>query len=258
MISAGCGDGARPQLNSRPMAEPHLLVSVRSATEAIALRDSGVRIIDVKEPDRGPLGKADPLSINEIADVLPLDCQMSVALGEASEFDAADKLPERVQYLKLGLAGLGDDPGWQQCWLDARVQAGGCMGKRAAWVAVIYADFETARAPEPEAIVDAAINTGCAVVLVDTFEKRPRTDLFESLSVGDLARLRVRTNHAGMVFAIAGQLRTNHAESIRAVEPNIVGIRGAACRWNDRKSIIDPNAVAEFRQSLRQPTVKPG
>ena len=36
-----------------------LLVSVRSAAEAEAALLGGADVIDVKEPDRGPLGRAD-------------------------------------------------------------------------------------------------------------------------------------------------------------------------------------------------------
>ncbi|MFK7818266.1 MAG: (5-formylfuran-3-yl)methyl phosphate synthase, partial [Planctomycetaceae bacterium] len=41
------------------MSKPRLLVSVRNAREANALRGSACAIVDVKEPSRGALGMAD-------------------------------------------------------------------------------------------------------------------------------------------------------------------------------------------------------
>ena len=45
------------------MAGPQLLVSVRDATEAAAALHGGAGLIDVKEPARGPLGRADAATI---------------------------------------------------------------------------------------------------------------------------------------------------------------------------------------------------
>src|SRR5947209_8028398 len=42
-----------------PPPAPGLLVSVRSAAEARAALDGGAALIDIKEPARGPLGRAD-------------------------------------------------------------------------------------------------------------------------------------------------------------------------------------------------------
>ena len=44
-----------------------LLVSVRSAEEARAALAGGATVIDIKEPDRGPLGRAEPEVWQQVA-----------------------------------------------------------------------------------------------------------------------------------------------------------------------------------------------
>ena len=65
---------------------PALLVSVRSAAEALAARAGGAAVIDVKEPARGPLGRADVDVWREIFAAIPPVVPVSVALGELSEW----------------------------------------------------------------------------------------------------------------------------------------------------------------------------
>jgi uncharacterized protein (UPF0264 family) len=232
------------------MPVPRLLVSVRNAVEAKALHGSGCAILDVKEPDNGALGMADAATISRIAECVSADQQMSIALGEVHEFKDCGTVPARVSYLKLGLAGLNRFDDWQRRWLDVRECAEARCSGTVDWVAVMYADHAVAESPVPDAVVDAAIATGCRVVLVDTFKKRAGCSLFDSLSITELVELKRRSQTAGLEFAIAGQLRVEHGSAIMDIEPDIVGIRGAACLQSDRRSRIDRACVSAFCQSL--------
>ena len=228
------------------MTTPRLLVSVRNTREAIALLDSACAIVDVKEPSRGALGMADAAELQRIADTLPDHQTMSVALGEVTELAADPVVPKRAAFAKLGMSHLqGTD--WEEAWQSARALL---EGQSLNWVAVVYADHRTARSPEPELIVEAAARTNCVVVLVDTFGKRKGESVFDAMSVAELASLREQTNAAGMQFALAGQLRVHHAPEIADVEPNIVGIRGAACRAGDRRAEIDAELVDNFAAAI--------
>ena len=95
-----------------------LLVSVRDAAEARGALAGGADIVDVKEPSRGALGRADAAVWAEIAAVCRAASPsprtaMSVALGEATEHTgsaAVPVVPAGVRWAKLGLAGLADGP----------------------------------------------------------------------------------------------------------------------------------------------------
>ena len=62
-----------------------LLVSVRSASEGVVAVLGGASVVDVKEPDRGPLGRADASVWRETRRVVPPAIPVSVALGEIAD-----------------------------------------------------------------------------------------------------------------------------------------------------------------------------
>ena len=59
-----------------------LLVSVRNAAEATEALAGGASIIDVKEPSRGPLGRADADVTAAIAEAVAGRAPLTVACGE--------------------------------------------------------------------------------------------------------------------------------------------------------------------------------
>jgi len=132
-----------------------LLVSVRSVAEARSALAGGAEVIDVKEPSRGPLGRADVAVWQAIRRVVPPEVSLSVALGELPEW-MGRPLPScdafsGVSYRKLGLAGTG--PEWARTWEDLRER----WRAGPSWVAVAYADWRTATAPAPDQVLDAAL-----------------------------------------------------------------------------------------------------
>ena len=61
---------------------PGLLVSVRSADEARAALAGGADVIDIKEPGRGPLGRADEATWRAVRAEVAGRVPVSAALGE--------------------------------------------------------------------------------------------------------------------------------------------------------------------------------
>ncbi|MFN8706126.1 MAG: (5-formylfuran-3-yl)methyl phosphate synthase [Planctomyces sp.] len=103
--------------------QPRLLVSVRNASEAISAWRGGADIIDLKEPQNGPLGAvsfAVPNDVLQSLRRLPSSPRvlLSVALGEAREWlspftetsdqglllDALRQMVSELQFLKMGLS----------------------------------------------------------------------------------------------------------------------------------------------------------
>lgn len=147
-----------------------LLVSVRNAEEARAAVAGGAAVVDVKEPARGALGRADAAVWQAVRAVVPLEIPVSVALGELGEGQTPPVPAERagIAFVKLGLAGGGTD--WLDRWRSYR-QALGCPDAAPKWVAVAYADADRVNAPSPFAVLEAAITAGCAGILLDTARK---------------------------------------------------------------------------------------
>ncbi|MBX3439425.1 MAG: hypothetical protein KF861_18195, partial [Planctomycetaceae bacterium] len=149
---------------------PRLLVSVRSADEARSALEGGADIIDVKDPHRGSLGRADASVIAELAtgkEFVDSQIPLSVALGEVQEWNESDELdlPGNVTFAKLGLAGLQRDADWTARWTRARESSERRTAAPIGWIAVIYADAANAGSPPAQQVLEAAAATTCAGVL---------------------------------------------------------------------------------------------
>ena len=228
-----------------------LLVSVRSAEEVSAALAGGADIIDAKEPARGSLGRVTPAVLSAIAARTPASVPLSVALGDCADLDtlraALDgvRLGERSApvYLKLGFAGVRSLKR-----ITALLETAVASANGSGIVAVGYADYGLAGTPPAEDVMRAAIAARAAGFLVDTWRKDGRT-LLDHLSIEGLAALSLRAGAAGLLFAVAGSLDPE-AVSRLGVVPDVLGIRGAACRGG-RSGSVDAGRVAEMRSRLR-------
>lgn len=118
-----------------------------------------------------------------------------------------------------------------------------------AWVAVIYADHAQCEAPAPLDVVNAAEKTNCAGVLIDTFHKDGATT-FHWLDVNTLQRIRSLAADAGLFFALAGQLGSQHLPMVKKISPDILAVRGAVCEGENRQSVVSERRVHELKTVL--------
>jgi (5-formylfuran-3-yl)methyl phosphate synthase len=241
---------------SRP--RPSLLVSVRNLAEARAAVEGGCDRLDVKEPSRGPLGKADADVMAEIAAFARKgidrdhDISCSVALGEIDETQDAIGpflLPRGVSDIKLGPARLGSRESWAKGWRRATERVHGEDPRSVRRVAVAYADWQAAGAAAPEEILGAAIEAGADAFLVDTYSKNSG-NLLEALTIEELKRLAATTREAGMLLALAGCLRLEHMPELVDVQPDVIAVRGAACEAGRRSACISSACVASLKTAI--------
>jgi uncharacterized protein (UPF0264 family) len=215
-----------------------LLVSVRSADEARAAVDGGATIIDIKEPANGSLGRADSSVWTAVRAVVPREIPVSVALGELAELDVEMISPHAwsgISYRKLGLAHSGTE--WSTRWQQIRRRLPGPR-----WVAVAYADWRKAQSPEPEEVVEVALEMSeCAGLLVDTWDKSQRCPLDKSWT-----SIVPRLQAAGKLVVLAGGLDPAEIQRLAGLQPDYFAVRGAACFGGDRLAAIDPTRVAEL------------
>jgi uncharacterized protein (UPF0264 family) len=207
-----------------------LLVSVRNAVEARAAVAGGAAVIDVKEPDRGPLGRAEATVWRAVRAAVPEGIPVSVALGELAEWD--DPVPagdyDGIRFRKLGPAGA--PPDWRERWAARRGEDG------PAWVAVAYLDWRRAAAPRPEAVLETALGCGCAGILFDTWAKRRTAPEIEA---GWIERAR----SGGLLVALAGGLDEAAIRRLTPLRPDLFAVRGAACSGGDRRADIEVGRV---------------
>lgn len=234
-----------------------LLVSVRNEEEARAAVRGGAHVIDVKEPDRGSLGRADRQVIAAIAATVGTAAPVSAALGELLELPPGDgALPAGVRFAKLGLAGCRDVDDWSQRWAVWRER----LAEQVEPVAVVYADAEAARAPAPDDILRLAASFGCRTMLVDTFDKR-RGNLLDHWSFERLQHWLRTVEAAGLQGVVAGSLSLATLPRIVPLRPALVAVRGAACTGGLRVDRIDEARVRRLAELLSTPVaagVRPG
>ena len=220
-----------------------LLVSVRSVDEARAAVLGGAAVVDIKEPRLGPLGRSTPATWRAIRGEVPIQVPVSVALGELIDLDpGGDSIPPEalagIAFRKAGPAHLGTS--WADRWQAAcRASPAG-----AGWVAVIYADWERAGGPEPDAVIAAALATSnCPGVLVDSWDKAA------GCPIVDIARWRDRVEQvqaSGRFVALAGRLQRADFHRLAPLHSDLLAVRGAACAGGRREGTIDVDLVADL------------
>ena len=139
---------------------PGLLVSVRSAAEALTALAGGADVIDVKEPNRGSLGAADDNTISDIVRAVDGRAPVSAALGELVDLidspngDRHGRLVDGVSLFKIGLARCATLNDWQARWQHAtEAMVSTSSNRNAQPVAVVYADWRAAQSPSPHDIL---------------------------------------------------------------------------------------------------------
>ena len=232
-----------------------LLVSVRSADEVGPALAGGADIIDAKEPDRGSLGVVDRDVLSRILQRVPDDRGVSVALGDVTrpeEVRAAVHGLELLRrtsptYLKLGFAGVRS-PDQIGLLIEHAVSVTSRMAASHRIVAVAYADSERAGTVPPALIPSLAEAAGAAAVLLDTHGKDGR-GLLEWLPSAALVDWVALARQAGLLAALAGSLRPCDLALVGRAQPDVVGVRGAACSGG-RQGQVSEDRVRRFRLAL--------
>jgi uncharacterized protein (UPF0264 family) len=227
-----------------------LLVSIRSGEEAADALAGGADLIDVKEPLDGPLGAASPQIVADVLRSVAGRRPTSIALGELidgrrwstyAEHLAPRELPRFVKY---GLAGCGSLDGFPERWRNALAE----LPVGIEPVAVVYADWQLADAPEPEVVLSLAAEMRCGAMLVDTFDKRG-PGLLGLWSIDALARFVATTRARNLMVVLGGQVSAEQVDTLLPLEPDFIAVRGAVCR-GDRAGQLDPRRVERLHKRI--------
>ena len=214
-----------------------LLVSVRSAVEAEIALAGGAALIDVKEPARGALGRADDAVIAAVVQAVAGRRPVSAALGELADCEPAPHV-SGLSFVKWGLAGSAR--------LDWRSRLAERLRQpEPRTVIVAYADWQCAAAPPVEEIVGFACDRPDNVLLLDTSCKdaarlslRRRPTLLDWLTAEEVFAICRRCRAAGVRVALAGSLGPGEIETLLPAAPDWFAVRGAVCEENERGAAI--------------------
>jgi (5-formylfuran-3-yl)methyl phosphate synthase len=225
-----------------------LLVSVRSIAEAEIASEAKVDLIDLKEPDSGSLGRADPSVIRQILEMNPREQLVSVALGEL----ASDSIDLNLifskrwpNYVKFGLAGMRP-----RDWREELNQVRSKLPETTQLVVVAYVDDEIADSPSVDELVQFSIEEQYRTILFDTYEKKGKrlTNWIDHSKLETMIRL---VQSEGIQIALAGSLDADAILKTRDLKPDWFAVRGAVCHNGDRKLGISLDRIHQLKSLLR-------
>lgn len=251
-----------------------LLVSVRDPEEAELVARSSADWVDVKDPRNGPLGRPQQsvaLGIERLISQYPSPKKLSVALGEAIE----TSFSELAEYIgvfaegtlfKLAFSGsCGSPEEWlpspnqresvdspnlpaRTAWDNCRalfVQLSECLGGRGRFIPVYYADASQACSPSWACILNLCLAAGGDRVLMDTYRKNGKC-LTDYHAPEQLQSMIAQASEHGIRVALAGSLRGAEIRTLMSVGADVIGVRGAACKQNNRTDSIDQSSLQDL------------
>jgi uncharacterized protein (UPF0264 family) len=234
---------------------PGLLVSVRSAAEALRALAGGADLIDVKEPNQGSLGAANNDTISAVVGVVNGQAPVSAALGELVDFigtpngEGQRTLVDGVSLFKIGLARCSAVNNWQTHWqyaVDNLVSTSPKSNSQA--VAVVYADWHAAQSPSPHEVLSMAIQCRCPALLIDTWEKSGET-LFDYWPVAELQDFTTEVRRHDIAIVLAGSLTGQNVTTAARLVPELIAVRTAACEGG-RAGTVSERRVRELKNVI--------
>jgi dihydroneopterin aldolase len=218
------------------------LASVRDPAEAELALVASADIIDLKDPGHGALGALAPdviaACVTQVGNRAPVSATIGdlPLKGEAVRKAVLDTAALGVDYVKVGLF-----PGSDAARGLGRLKP---ASARIRLIVVLFADA----LPGFDAVALAA-KIGAHGVMFDTMGKGagPLTD---HLSYMNLAGHIAAAKAEGLVVGLAGSLTARQVPSLLALQPDLLGFRGALCRTGDRAQGLDADRLAAIRASI--------
>lgn len=229
-------------MNGITPGRPAFLASVTSREEARLAVSGGASIIDCKDPAKGALGDLEPARIEAVVKAVSGRVPVSATIGDLpSEPDVMVKAAKRiaatgVDIVKVGFFADGDP----RLAIAALGNADlGCAQR----VAVLMADR-----PLDLSVIGELARAGFNGAMLDTADKAAGA-LPDILSSRELAAFLNTARAHGLAAGLAGALRTHHIASLIALEPDVIGFRGALCDGG-RIGALSAERIAEVRGTL--------
>jgi uncharacterized protein (UPF0264 family) len=233
----------------RPPSCMQLLVSpcsIEEARQALA-----ADIIDIKNPREGSLGANFPWVIREVRAMT--NKPLSAAIGDypfkpgGASLAAFGAACAGADYIKAGL--MFDGQKQAEEFISAMVKAVKDEYPEKSVVIAGYADYERLGTISPLLLPPLVARAGADVAMIDTGIKDGKS-LFDFIGESLLSHFIRESHDLGLETALAGSLTFNDLDDLRAIGPDIIGVRGMVC-GGDRNSAIRADLVKKVMGSIR-------
>jgi len=233
-----------------------LLVSVTSATEALAALAGEADLVDAKDPLAGALGAVSEQVLCEIHEAVAGRRPVTAALGDATTEPEIERMSRRfvaagARFVKVGFAGISSGP-QVEALIEAAVCGAKSVASEAGVIAVAYADGEPSASVAPASLIQLSMRAGAAGILLDTANKGG-PGLRGLISERVLASWVSEAHRAGLLAALAGRLSVEDIAFAQDMGADIAGVRGAACDGG-RTGRVVAEKVSLLRATIERST----
>ena len=228
-----------------------LMVSVQNLEEALQALKGGADIVDVKNLQEALVGSAHPHVVRDVRNAIPMERHASVTLGV---------VPNQIGTVAMAVYTAGVlkatsvKVGFMKTEYDAAVET--LLAAREVLdgfdtklIGSLFADNPLYDGLDAHYMVQLAKDGKCDGFLIDTLTKDGR-NLFDFLREDELREMVLEGKEAGISTALSGHLTLSDLDELARINPDIVGVRGAACQKGDRNSGVHWEPVAEFKRQL--------
>ena len=228
------------------------MISVVSAHEALQAMNGGAVLLDVKNPEEGSLGAQFPKVVREIREMASGNIELSAAIGDMPNLPGTAALAAlgaavcKADYIKVGLWGSRSESEAIAMMCAVQEAVGGF---NASVIAGGYADFRRMGALDPKCLPNVAASAGIRGCMIDTAVKDGAA-LFSFMNLAELTALAQQAHAKGLLFGAAGALYEQDLEPLRNAGVDVVGLRTAVCRNNQRNGPLDPSRVRDLIQKF--------
>jgi uncharacterized protein (UPF0264 family) len=231
----------------------YLMVSVISPGEVPIAITGGADILDVKNPAEGSLGAPDAQILQNVTALVPDSVQVSTAIGDMPNLPGTASLAALgaascgVDYVKVGLYGPKNEA--EAIYMLGALRRAVRAFPSVKIIAAGYADAQRSGTLDPRLLPGIARQAGISGCLLDTYVKDGH-NLFDFLAPEILQSLAMEAHAGGLLFALAGALQAEHLGLAQEVGADIVGVRTAACRDNQRSGPLDIDKIQLLRRQV--------
>ena len=223
-----------------------LLMSVVNEHEVFIVKDFA-DIIDLKNPEDGPLGC---LKINDIKNIVNRFSQklvFSATLGNKMEFNKIISKIKKFDELGLDYIKIGF------FWNSVRkftefLNVLSYLSIRAKIVVVIFAE-NTMLLKKIKKNMKDFLKYGISHFLIDTEKKESMslTEIYDYASLNDIV---LTAKYHGITIGLAGKIRLGQLNKVLQINPHIIGLRGALCLNDVRNEKIAKKKVVSVYEKF--------
>lgn len=228
------------------LMRPKILLSVKKIDEIYKIINYA-DIIDLKNPNDGPIGSWNKNEIKEVIDLYQKTFSISATLGnlktmaevnnKVSIFDSLG-----LKYIKIGY------------FYDSIENLGKILEflkKKDLSTNIVIVFFA-----EKQKVIEK-LSDHLEIfhkykfnhIMIDTFDKSSG-NLFDKINLETLKKILFESDRLKINLGLAGKLKAKNFKQLFSLQPNIIGFRGAVCKTKDRNSKICIKKVKILFQQL--------